>query len=582
MGTVAYMSPEQARGEPTDARTDLFSLGVVLYEMTTGQLPFSGNSPAALFDAILNRAPQPLRGLNSAAPPELERIVDKLLEKDRQLRYQSAADLRSDLARLGREMDSGSTRAAPPGGDKKSIVVVPFTDVSPGKDKEYFADGLADEIITDLSQIQAIRVISRNSSMRLKSASWDVKTIARELQVQYMLEGTVRSAGDHLRVTAQLVEAATGQNLWADKYSGKLEDVFDIQEHISRKIVDALKTKLTAQEEQRLGDRKITDIRAYEYFQRARQDIYTFSEDGLARALRLIEEALRIVGDNELLYSAQGTVYWQYVNAGIKPDERYLEMAEDCARKAFRLNPESAQGFLLLGLVQIARARHGDALRSLRRAVAIEPNNVHALGEIVRICMVCGQQSEGREAQARVLALDPLSPLSQYGVFCLEVLGGEPERWQPLADRALETVPYYAILRFIYGVWLVHTDRSEAARALLARAPAESPQAIASACCRFLLAVLNGRRDEALACFGDDLTTAAKRVEWWSFYVSWCYTFVDEAERALDWLENAVDRGFIHYPFLSRPEVVFAKLRGHARFDALLERVRHAWERFPD
>jgi hypothetical protein len=204
------------------------------------------------------------------------------------------------------------------------------------------------------------------------------------------------------------------------------------------------------------------------------------------------------------------------------------------------------------------------------------------LGEIVRICMVSGQQSEGREAQARALALDPLSPLAQYGVFCLEVLGGEPERWQSLADRALETTPYYAILRFIYGVWLVQTGRSEAARALLARAPAESPQVIASACCRFLLEALNGQRDAALACFDGDVTTAARRVEWWSFYVSWCYAFVGENDRALHWLENAIDRGFIHYPFLTRPDIPFAKLRGHARFDALLERVRHAWERFPD
>jgi hypothetical protein len=193
-----------------------------------------------------------------------------------------------------------------------------------------------------------------------------------------------------------------------------------------------------------------------------------------------------------------------------------------------------------------------------------------------------GMVHEARETAARLFAIDPLSPITRFSRFYTEVLDGDAEPWQSLADRCLETTPHYAVLRFSYAMWLVQVGRLETARALLARAPDESRQTIASACCSFLLHALDAKKEDAMACFTEDLMTAAKRVEWWSLNVSWCYAFVNETERALDWLENAVQRGFIHYPFLSRPDVVYARLRGNPRFDALLERVKSAWARFPD
>jgi tetratricopeptide (TPR) repeat protein len=323
-------------------------------------------------------------------------------------------------------------------------------------------------------------------------------------------------------------------------------------------------------------------VRAYDCYQRAHREIYSFTEEGLDRALRLIQDAIGMVGDNELLYAARGTAYWQYVNAGFRPEDRYLDLAEDCARDVFRLNPESAPGFVLLGRVQIARAHPGDAFRSLRRALLIEPNNVAALGELCRVQNMAGIVSEGRDTAARLLALDPLAPISQWTVFCMDMLGGDAAPWQSLADRCLETTPDFAMFRFGYGMWLAHLGRLEAAKALMARAPQQTRETIARACCSFLLHALGGHKEKAMASFSEDIMSAAKRVEWWSFCASWCYAFVDETDRALDWLENAVQRGFIHHPFLSRPDIVYAKLRGLPRFDALLERVKRAWERFPD
>jgi serine/threonine protein kinase len=211
VGTVAYMSPEQARGEDVDHRTDIWSMGVVLYEMLTGKLPFRGDHEQAVIYAIVNKAPVPVGALRSDMPAELERAVSLALEKDREWRYQSVDMLAEDIRQ------SLETKSSTPD-EEKSIVVLPFEDISPGRDNEYFSDGLTEEIITDLSNIQALRVISRTSAMQLKGTDKDVRAIGRELNVQYVLEGSVRKAGDNLRITAQLIDAAHDTHLWAHKY----------------------------------------------------------------------------------------------------------------------------------------------------------------------------------------------------------------------------------------------------------------------------------------------------------------------------------------------------------------------------
>jgi len=578
IGTVAYMSPEQVRGEAVDGRSDLFSLGLVLYEMATGRQAFVGHTSGLIFDAILNRAPVLPLEINPDMASALQRIVIKLLEKDSRRRYQTAGELRADLQRLRRELESGSRAQTTPTIEKNSIVVLPFTDISATRDHEYFADGLTDEIITDLSQIRQLRVISRNSTIQLKGSGRDLKTIAADLNVQYALEGTVRTAGTNLRVTAQLVDAVSDEHLWAEKYAGTLEDVFEIQETISRRIVDALKMTLSPQEDRRLAERPLGDVRAYECYHRARHEIYKFTRDGLDRALSFIQSALSVIGDNELLQASLGIVYWQYVNGALTLDEAYLDKAEECAARVLQRNRESAVGHELRGLVEYARGRRHDAVRSLRHACTIDSNCWYALAELERIACSSGHETDARALLEQMLATDPLSMITHVAGVAAAIQFGRPEAHYETARRFLEAAPEWAMLRSIHALSRIHAGHPDDARRIAEAAPPEDVPTLSGQICAFLTHALAGRPDKALPCFSDDAKTAARRVEYWSWCLAQCFALIDDRDTALDWLENAVNRGLINYPLLSRHDRILRRLHGHPRFDALLGRVRVEWE----
>jgi serine/threonine protein kinase len=576
MGTVSYMSPEQARGEKLDARSDLFSLGVVLYEILTGRPAFAGNTSAIIFEQVFNKVVDSPARLNPRIPKELDRVVNGLLEKSRDLRPANARDLMISISRIRR--DSGARPAAQPDSQEKSIVVLPFENLSPDPDNEYFSDGLTDEIITDLSQIASLRVISRSSSMQLKGSSQDLRTVAAQLNVRYVLEGSVRKAGNAVRVTAQLVDPESNRPLWAEKYSGKLEDIFEIQEQISRKIVDALKMRLSPEEDRKLAARPIDNIEAFECYQRARYEIYKFTGEGLDRARELIETAIDLVGDNELLYASLGTLYWQYVNAAIKSDDGYVRRAEELAQKVFSLNPDSGPGHALMGMVQQNQGRPQEAIRSFKRALAIDTNNVYALGEIARVYMCVGVE-EARKAYADCVKADPLQLIVHVGAYAVELWSGRNNFVQSEGLRFLRAVPEFPMMRWPVAMSFINDRRPHDAIQVLRPLSEKSPT-VAGQACRFLRLALEGQPEDAKSCFDPDLLSRARNVEFWSFWVSECYAFIDETDLAIDWLETAFRKGFWHYPYISKHSTIFRKLDRHPRFEDLLARMKTAWEHF--
>lgn len=309
VGTVAYMSPEQARGEMLDLRSDLFSLGVVLYEMATGVIPFAGSTSALIFDGILHGEAAPATRLNSKLPLAMENIFAKALEKDTDLRYQTAAELRADLKRLKRDMDanrraersdsssSNATVAAPA---RKSVAVLYFENQGGGKEDEYFRDGMTEDIITELSKITQLQIFPRSEMLAFRDKTTNAAQVGQQLGATFVLEGTIRRSGNRLRITAQLVEGSTRHSVWAERYDRQLEDVFAIQDEIARSIAQALRITLTPQEEKTIGLKPTGNTQAYDFYLRGRS--YTRREN-TDYALQMFEQAIQLDRNFALAYA---------------------------------------------------------------------------------------------------------------------------------------------------------------------------------------------------------------------------------------------------------------------------------------
>jgi len=575
IGTVAYMSPEQVRGDEVDHRADIWSLGVMLYEMVTGQLPFQGDKETAVMYSALNEDPQSLVSIREDIPRGLEEVVGKALVKDLTNRYQGIQEMVEELSKISTD-ETGQQEW------EKSIVVLPFEDMSPDKDNEYFSDGLTEEIITDLSKIHSLKVISRNSAMTLKGTGKTTKTIGRELNVQYVLEGSVRKAGNNLRITAQLIDATDDAHVWAEKYSGTLDDVFQIQEEVSRSIVDALKLKLSPEEERKIIERPTDDIQAYEVHLRAQYEMLRLTEEGLERALQLITDGLDAVGDNEILYADMGQVYLWYVDAAIKKEESYLDKAEEYAQKVFTLNPESSHGHLLRGWIHKRRGNIQEAVRELQEALTIDPNNLASLQHQAWILISMGKGMAVRPLVEKLVDIDPLTPMNHMMVGVNELMDGKfSSALEPLG-KSHQLDRENPIFRFWYAKGFAYESRYDEAYTLLNSIEQDAPQTFWAQLSGFFRNALQGRKNEALQSVTEEFRSLMREDEIFPLWMAESYSLIDERDEAINWLESGTKYGFINYPFLNEYDPFLENIRGEEQFAKLMERVKHEWEHFED
>jgi serine/threonine protein kinase len=571
VGTAEYMSPEQALGEgEPDARSDVYSLGCVLYEMLVGEPPYTGPTGMAVLAKRLSDPVPRARRLRGAIPEPVDAALVRALAKERADRFGSAGEFAAALvAEAAEDVEA-----------VKAIVVLPFANLSPDPENEYFADGLTDELIADLSKIRSLRVISRNSAMQLKGTDKDTKTIGRELDVQYVLEGTVRRAGDRLRITAQLIDAANDAHLWTEKYDGVLEDVFDMQEKVSGSIVGALKLELSPEEERRLRERPIENAQAYECYLRARQEIWLFTRDALDRARQHLQNGLDIIGENALLLAGMGYVYYQYANIGVEHEE-YIEKAEEYARKALEQDPESPEAHMVLGCTH--QAFRGDQRKSfyhLKRALARNPDDPHTLFWLLLGHILVGRVDEAYPLAERLAQVDPLTPMMISVEVFLDVMGGRLAVASEELTKWFRLEPQSPVALLNCALLLAYCSRYEEARELIrgnVRAGLEHPFTR-------LILLLEGALDGDSSRFREivsgDFGRMARRDPQYSWFVADIHALAGLKEEALDWLSNAVDRGFVNYPFIAEHDPLLESIRREPRFRDIAARAKYEWEHF--
>ena len=475
IGTVSYMSPEQARGQLVDARTDIFSTGTVLYQMATGALPFQGDTAAVIFDAILNREPKPAAELNPSLPADFVRILEKTLEKDRSLRCQTATELKTDLSRLKRDLESGKRRGkektdSDPGVQKqmgKSVAVLYFENLSGAKEDEYLRDGITEDVITELSKIRGLNTFSRPTVLAFRDKPVTPGQIGQQLGAAYVLTGTLRRAGARLRISAQLVDTHTDFPLWSERFDREMKDVFEVQDEMARKIAEALRVTLSPQELEALAVKPTESLQAYDLYLRGKRYARRQTRQDLEFALQMFENAVAMDPAFALAHAACANACAMFYS-NYSRDPVWVERAREASGKAVALRWDLPEVQVSQAWVLYAAELHDEAVRMVRKAIERKRDCEGAYYMLCRALFAGGRYQEVLDvAEAAIEASG-----EDYNVYVpiMNSLGamGKEEAKRNMAHRVivalenhLKQVPEDARARVLLGSNYADLERAD-------------------------------------------------------------------------------------------------------------------------
>ncbi len=647
LGTLGYMAPEQIQGGQVDARSDIFAFGVVLFEMLTGRLPFRGDHEPAMMYSILNEQPELLAKYRSDTSEELQRIISRSLEKDPEDRYQSAADMVSEIRRLQKKTGQVSRQyQIPPatapisqslskptssklllyaGGaalivlalvpgyfvfrgsgmvDKKSIAVLPFKNQNTDEESEFFSDGITEDIINNLSKIRELRVMSRPAVMRYKKSDKTLRDIARELNVSTVLVGSVRRMGNQVRISAELIDASTEQQLWGEAYDKTMTQIFEIQGAVAQQIATTLQANLTTEEKKSVSKQQTGNAQAYTYYLRGREYYYRYRRDANENAIALFKKALELDQNYALAYAGIGDAYGQRVQRfGFL--SVWLDSAIVEAKKSIELDPDLAEGYKALGLAYNTMGKYSTALDYFKKAASLNPNYFPAIANIGSILQSVGKPDEAlpwlkkamainpsaavnlnmlsdiyqslydlprsREFAERAIVLQPDLSTAYFTLIALDAFEGKADEAKKRCQQVLSIFPNEAtplgVCGFVY-FWL--RDFNGATPLLEKELSLTAPESDSYNPLAYIY-LKAGRKQEAEKFLSQSIAQQQKYIDKGDegpgsrFSIATSYAIQGKDEEALRWFQEAIDRGFVDWGLVNG-HPAFDHLRTNARF----------------
>lgn len=570
LGSLPYMAPEQLLGEPDDARTDVYALGATLFELTSGRRPFTKDRSEALMFEILNSAPPSVRAMRQEAPLELERLIAACLSKDRGQRPASARFVADAL----RALRDGSTAEihTPPASDViRSIAVLPLENVSRDPAQEYFADGMTEALISDLARIKALRVISRTSAMKYKGVQRSLPEIARELNVDAILEGSALLVGNRVRISVQLISARTDETLWSDRYNRQLEDVLDLQSEVAGAVAKEIAVQITPREARELAKRTVVHSEAHVEYMKGRHSIAAFSPQAIIIGIRHLEHALQLDPSFGPAWASLAQSHITRAERGMAPASEALAQAEAAARKALSLDETLGEAHAAIG---VYRSHHRDlpgARASLERAIELNPGIARTYSSLGAVLYCSERHAEAIAAMLKAQSIDPFSMIIHTAVGDAYYYAREYEKSVVYYRMAIELDPRFD------GA---HTDLARSLEALghfdEARAQYEEGRRLSGGVAGpsiglAHLEISRGNRDEGRRMLLELVDSRATRVvSAWG--IATLYARLEERDEAFRWLDVAVEDQATGLIFL-RVHPRLDAIRDDPRYHAILERV---------